>query len=697
MSNEIYKILYVENNAEKVTQLRQLIRANSLDGKITFDVVTTDSVEGINVAVSKGDCDLVILQDSPKVPILKEVHNAIGMKATPVLVLVNEDQFLEKRQVMIQEGAVDVGTLQQGDVLFKQIVRAIFELKTQIGYRDTLEKNAKLTEITEQFASSSEDLIAYFGTDDGIFIYANDAFLQYFGFKSFNDLAATTVLEYVTADESAQFKKMMKIVGKTGKEQSETLSLKHPDGHLVAESVVLKQAMYEETPCLELFVNKGANSGTAPVVQMEAQPISEQAKFYDRLSFIQNLSNFVGSSSWLVGLVLQDYFAFRKKYGVDVLEEYFLNLSKHLGTQINNLHYARYSDESIVLLLTNSDMTKVDRLGMAIVSSSEGYVFNSGDVALQGKFSFAYTNLGDSVATISDACMRLDELAGLLDSRVVFTDDENSASEQASAMDAESAAAQEDGGVDEEFVPLYQGLKNHRIKQAYVPVVDFSMKGQENYITSFNLYDEAGELVVWNKSFTYTSHNPLMCKLDQFMMESAVASLKAAEIDNKRLIIPMSMYYLERSAELIEWIKKIGHDVFSDKKVCIGLAEEVVNDHFESAKKFFHALSEAGYAGMVYDIVDITSTKVAELDITLIALSENCIGRMSRNISSEEMMKFPKLLATMSEKGASVLAMGVNSPTSMTLVWEYNIPYACGNMIGSPTLALDFDFSQMMM
>ena len=88
---------------------------------------------------------------------------------------------------------------------------------------------------------------------------------------------------------------------------------------------------------------------------------------------------------------------------------------------------------------------------------------------------------------------------------------------------------------------------------------------------------------------------------------------------------------------------------------------------------------------------------MTELDIALIALSENCIGRMSRNISSEEMMKFPKLLETMAQKSASVLAMGVNSPTSMTLVWEYNIPYACGNMIGSARLALDFDFSQMMM
>ena len=696
MGNEIYKILYVENNAEKVTQLRQLIRANTVDGKITFDVTTTDSVDGINVAVNKGHCDLVILQDSPKVPVLKEVNDAIGIKATPVLVLVNEEQFLEKRQIMIQEGAVDVGTLQQGDVLFKQMVRAIFELKTQLGYRDTLEKNARLTEITEQFASTSEDLIAYFGAEDGIFLYANDAFLQYFGFKQFGDLAATTVLEYVTGDESAQFKKMMKIVGKTGKEQAEKLALKHPNGELVSEDVVLKQGMFEERSCIELFVSRGA-SGNAVVAapSTDVQPLSEQAKFYDRLSFINNLTNFVGSSSWLVSLVLQDYFDFRKRFGVEVLETYFLNLSKHLGAQIDNLHYARYSDESIVLLLTNSDMTKVDRLGMAIVSSSEGFTYKENDVVIQGKFTFAYTNLGDSVATISDACNRLDELAGLFDTRVVFTEDEAEASEHADAANS----TVEHGGetVEEEFMPLFLSLKKQQIKQSYIPVVDFSMKGQENYIASFNLYDDAGELSVWNKSFTYTSNITLMSQLDQFMISSAIANLKDVGAENKRLILPLSMYYLDKADELVSWIKKHGHDIFSEKQIVIGLAEEVVNDHFEVAKKFYQTLSDAGYAGMVHDIVDITSTQVAELEISLIALSENCIGRMSRNISSEEMMKFPKLLETMSQKGASVLAMGVNSPTSMTLVWEYNIPYACGNMIGSSRLALDFDFSQMMM
>lgn len=696
MGNEIYKILYVENNAEKVTQLRQLIRANTVDGKITFDVTTTDSVDGIHVAVTKNHCDLVILQDSPKVPILKEVNQAIGIKDTPVIVLVNEEEFLEKRQVMIQEGAVDVGTLEQGDILFKQIVRAIFELKTQLGYRDTLEKNARLTEITEQFASTSEDLIAYFGAEDGIFLYANDAFLQYFGYQQFGDLAATTVLEYVTGDESAQFKKMMKIVGKTGKEQTEKLALKHPNGELISEDVVLKQGMFEEKPCIELFVSRGA-SGNAVVAapSTDVQPLSEQVKFYDRLSFINNLTNFVGSSSWLVSLVLQDYFDFRKRYGVEALETYFLNLSKHLGTQINNLHYARYSDESIVLLLTNSDMTKVDRLGMAIVSSSEGFLYKTDDVEIQGKFSFAYTNLGDSVATISDACNRLDELAGLFDARVVFTDDEAEAKEHAEAL----SGAIDHGGdaVDEEFMPLFLSLKKQQIKQTYIPVVDFSMKGQENYIASFNLYDDAGELSVWNKSFTYTSNISLMSQLDQFMIESAITNLKVAGADNKRLILPLSMYYLDRADELVAWIKTKGDDVFSAKQIVVGLAEEVVNDHFEATKKFYQILNDAGYAGMVHDIVDITSTQVAELDISMIALSENCIGRMSRNISSEEMMKFPKLLETMSQKGASVLAMGVNSPTSMTLVWEYNIPYACGNMIGSSRLALDFDFSQMMM
>lgn len=696
MGNEIYKILYVENNAEKVTQLRQLIRANTVDGKVTFDVTTTDSVDGINVAVNKDHCDLVILQDSPKVPVLKEVNDAIGVKATPVLVLVNEEQFLEKRQVMIQEGAIDVGTLNQGDVLFKQIVRAIFELKTQLGYRDTLEKNARLTEITEQFASTSEDMIAYFGAEDGIFLYANDAFLQYFGFQEFGDLAATTVLEYVTGDESAQFKKMMKIVGRTGKEQAERLSLKHPSGELSTEDVLLKQSMFEERSCIELFVSRGSSGNAVATTSVaETQPLSEQAKFYDRLSFINNLSNFVGSSSWLVSLVLQDYFDFRKRYGVEVLETYFLNLSKHLGAQINNLHYARYSDESIVLLLTNSDMTKVDRLGMAIVSSSEGFSYKADDVVIQGKFTFAYTNLGDSVATIADACNRLDELAGLFNARVVFTDDEHEASEQ-KALESHTI---EDGGesVDEEFMPLFLGLKKQQIKQSYIPVVDFSMKGQENYIASFNLYDDAGGLAVWNKSFTYTSNISLMSRLDQFMLESAVTSLNASDADNKRLIVPLSMYYLDKGAELVEVIKNIGHEIFAAKKIIIGVAEEVVNDHFEAAKIFYQILSDAGYVGMVHDIVDITSTQVTELEIKLIALSENCIGRMSRNISSEEMMRFPKLLETMVQKGASVLATGVNSPTSMTLVWEYNIPYACGNMIGSSRLALDFDFSQMMM
>ncbi len=695
MVSEIYKILYVENSAEKVTQLRQIVRANSLDSKITFDITTTDSVEGIHVAVNKENCNLVILQDSPKVPVLKEVIQAIGIKSTPVLVLVNQDQFLEKRQTMIDEGAVDVGILQQGNILFKQISRAVFEVKTQIRYREVLEKNAKLIELTEQLASTSEDLIAYFGSEDGLFLYANDAFLRYFGYQNFDELAATTVLEYITAEQSAQFKKMMKIVGKTGKEQQETLALKHPNGEVVSENVHIKQALYDESPCLELFIAKNTNDGASTDDKpLEIMQLSDQAKFYDRLSFIDSLPNFVGSSSWLISIVLQDYFEFRKKYGVKALELYLFSLAQHLESQISNLHYARYSDESIVLLMTNSDMTKVDRLGMAITSSAEGFIYKVGNIELNGKFTFAYTNLGDSVESITDSCNRLDELAGLIDTRIVMLAEKNVSSHVDSPIISDT---QIEHTVDEEFMPLYNALSTQQIKQIYIPIVDFSMTGEKNYIASFNLYDANGGLIVWNKSFTYTASNSLMRDLDIFMIKSGVASIRAANDDKTKLILPLSMYYLNRVGELVEWIKANAHDIFSKGQIHLGLAEEVANEHFEEAKVFFSTLKQEGYSGIIHDVVDITFTQVTELDISLVALSESCIGRMSRGLTSEELMKFPKLLEAMSQKGAKILATGVNSPMSMTLVWEYNIPYACGNMIGAPSLALDFDFSQMMM
>lgn len=698
MANEIYRILYVENSAEKVTELKQLIRTRSLDSKITFDVITTDSLEGIGLAVEKNSCDLIILQDSPRVPSLNEIQNALGVKDIPVCVLVNEDEFMVKRPVMIDEGAVDVGLLSQGDVLFKQIVRAIFEIKTQEGYRETLEKNAKLTELTAQLAESSEDLIAYFGSEDGLFLYANEAFLQYFGYADFSELAATTVLEYISPEQSAQFKKMMKIVSRTGKEQSHTLSLKNPKtGSSDEENVLLKQAMHKEVPCLEIFVEKEAGANAVSTVPMDSQAMSAQTIFYNRLSFIEGLSNFVGSSSWLLSLVLQDYFNFRKRYGVEILESYFLALSKHLNEQISSLHYARYSDESMILLLTNSDMTKVDRLGMAIVASAEGFVYQSGEHKIQGKFTFSYTNLGNDVVSIVDSCKRLDELSGLLDTRVVFSDNEEEVAEHTSGLSSEGATLSDGKDIEEEYMPLYHALRGHNIKQVYTPVVDFSMKGLENYVATFVLHNEEGEVVLWNKSFAYNSDNSLMIELDQFMIQHAVEELTKANDPSKRVMIPLTKYYLKKADQLVEWIKGNALKYFTSHQIVIGLVEEAIDESFDDAQQFFDRLAAENYSTMVYDVVDVTSTRVTELKVAMVALSENCIARMSRSISSDEMVKLPKLLEHLQEAGAGVLASGVNSPTSMTLVWEYNIPYAMGQMVGMPTEALDFDFSQVIM
>lgn len=457
---------------------------------------------------------------------------------------------------------------------------------------------------------------SYFGATDGLFLYANEAFLKYFGWQDFNELAATTALEYIGAEQSASFKKMMKIASKTGKEQQATLNLINPrSGEAAEEVVTIKPAMHQELPCLEIFVAQSNAGQTAPVV-VEATP-SLASQFYNRLAFIENLSNFVGSSSWLVSLVLEDYFNFRKKYGVEVLESYFLGLAKHLDAQISNLHYARYSDESMVLLLTNSDMTKVDRLGMAIVASAEGYVFKAGDVSFHGSFSFSYTNLGDSVEGIIDACARLDDLSGLLETRVVFTDKKEESTRAIQAVQ-HGVEILEVGDIDEEYMPLFTALNDQHIRQTYIPVADFLAQGKENYVASFSLRDAQGNPVVWNRSFTFTSDNVLMRDLDQFMLSTAAENLAKVEGGNKRILVPLSMYFLTKPEYLMDWIEQNAKAPCVDHQIIFGLAEEVVDEHFEAAKHFFHVIADAGFAGMVYDVVDITSTMVTELDVVIV-------------------------------------------------------------------------------
>jgi PAS domain S-box-containing protein len=157
--------------------------------------------------------DLVLAaQNATSVPLAKvmEKVDASG-KDLPVLVLVNalDEAALLKMMAMGARGVV----LREHMDHIQNVVRSEWvDLEARRSYRRLEAQMRELERRCDALIDSSRDPIAYI--HEGMHIRANSAYLEMFGFESFEDIEGMSLLDLVASKKVDEFKKLLKQLSK---------------------------------------------------------------------------------------------------------------------------------------------------------------------------------------------------------------------------------------------------------------------------------------------------------------------------------------------------------------------------------------------------------------------------------------------------------------------------------------------------
>lgn len=251
MSRDTLHLLLLTHSQNEAENIISLLRNSGSATRAHF----VESLEDFTNQLQEKVWDLLItypqVGDIQSSDLFKQIKRL--NKDLPVI-LINSDVTPALMEHSIRQGACTIVPKDETDLLLLVIqrelnhLRARRELRTMdIRFRDTEKRCQHLLE-------SSRDAIAYI--HDGMHVFANQAYLDLFGYKNTDDLSGMPIMDMIESSAQQEFKRILRELQKNA---NGSLSLKskgiNGEGKSFEMSLSFSPDTYADEECTQVSIN----------------------------------------------------------------------------------------------------------------------------------------------------------------------------------------------------------------------------------------------------------------------------------------------------------------------------------------------------------------------------------------------------------------------------------------------------------
>jgi diguanylate cyclase (GGDEF)-like protein/PAS domain S-box-containing protein len=265
----VIKILFIENSLEEAEQIISLLRNTG----IAVRPARATNVEELKATVGELEPDVVMFDPAVTTIELREtvqILDAYGRDYS-LLGLVNAMDNQTVADLFVH-GARGVASRSQPKQLIAVLQREFESLQTRRQVR-RLETSLRESERRcDALLDSSTDAIAY--VHEGMHVRANQAYLDTFGYGSFDDLLGLPVLDMIDSSHADEFKALLRGHARQEKLPSQlTLHARRADGSQFDATVEFAPATFEGEPCLQIVFRRQLVD-PAVLEQLQRDPVT---------------------------------------------------------------------------------------------------------------------------------------------------------------------------------------------------------------------------------------------------------------------------------------------------------------------------------------------------------------------------------------------------------------------------------------
>ncbi|AGG88342.1 EAL domain-containing response regulator [Rhodanobacter denitrificans] len=285
----VIKILFVESSLEEAEQIISLLRNTG----IAVRPARATNVEQMQAAVNELEPDVVMFDPAITSISLEDavkVLDAYGRDYS-LLGLVNSIDNQVVAELFVH-GARGVASRSQPKQLIAVLQREFDSLQTRRQVRRLETALRESERRCDALLDSSTDAIAY--VHEGMHVRANQAYLETFGYDSFDDLLGLPVLDMIDSTHADEFKALLRGHARQEKTPSQlTLHARRADGSQFDATVEFAPATFEGEPCLQIVFRRQLVD-QAVLEQLQRDPVTG---LFNRARMLESIDDAVTAAA----------------------------------------------------------------------------------------------------------------------------------------------------------------------------------------------------------------------------------------------------------------------------------------------------------------------------------------------------------------------------------------------------------------
>ncbi|PIE41084.1 MAG: ferrous iron transporter C [Gammaproteobacteria bacterium] len=686
MVNDTIRILILHESRDTAEQILNRIR-NS--GRATrAELLEND--ECLKNALAKNSWDLMLLRPQTDNMLAGNcLHQVQKLQRDIPAILIIDEMDPEEIVEGLREGYQAVVPAGQEEWLLQVICNELDNLKERRKRRAT---ELQLKEVEKRCTSlldSSRDAITY--VIDGMHTYANETYLELFGYQDVEDLEGMPILDMVAPKDHDDFKHFLRNYTDGDCDNNEFLC--HgicTDGSEIQVRMLFSAATYDSEPCMQILIR--TNQADAEL-QEKLKEISSQdllTGLFNRQHFTQVLDETIewaineSKVATLIYMQVDNFAAIQSDVGIGGADIVLSDIASMLRDQFKTQELARFSDDVFTILLKDSSLDKGVEIAEQLRAKVEDHLSEVNDRTAQATVSIGVTIVSEAASDPQVVVTRAHQASEMVR-------EDNPLGNGVRSFDPSKIRS----GDDTDTVALLQeAIDKGLFKVLFQPVIDLRGNSGELYEVLLRMVNENGESISPNEFLDTASRKELCEKVDRWVILQSIKMLSEhrARGNETRLMVNITADSL-KDHTLLPWLSvALKAARMPGDALIFQFAENDATTYLKQAKEFTNGLHElhcqAAISRFGCSLNPFNNLK--HLNVEYLKLDGSFIKELD---SQENKENFKDIVETAHAQGKLTIAPFVESAGVLSSLWQIGVNYIQGYYLQEPAEDMDYDFS----
>ena len=617
-------------------------------------------------------------------------HVAASGKDLPVLLLVDtidEAGLLDALSI----GARGIVLRHRSDHIVSTVRAEWADLEARRALRK-LEFQVRETERRcDALIESSRDPIAY--VHEGMHIRANSAYLEMFGYESFDEVEGMSILDMVAPSHVEAFKALLKKLSKgeppPPRVEVEARTLEGSQFPAVME---FTPAMYEGEHCLQLVLRRQELDPDLAREVEELRQRDQTTGLLNRPTFLRALEDAVADAaqnSTHSGFLLiePDYYTrLLQDIGLDAADDLVAACARRLRDSVpEDVVLARFGEHQFAALARGATHEVTQQLAERVRAAFAEHVVEVGSRSLNATLSIGGVQVGEKIASVTAVLARatqgVQSCVGMGGNRIEL-------------FDPGAADRAEEERVQAWVDRIRDALDSDRFTMAYQPLVSLHGEPGEIYEAYLRMKGDQGELVAPLAFLQIAEENGLLWEIDRWVVGRALEVIGERMRTGKRttLLVKITESSLQDDSLLKHIEEQISRHGADGSLLVVQLPESKVFTNLRAAQEFQARAARSGVrVGLEHFGAGLNSFQLlAHFDADFLKIDRTFMENLGT--SAEHQQRLRDITDKARALGKRTIAEHVRDAQSMTVLFGAGVDYAQGFFLAGVSTAMDYDF-----